>query len=121
MIRLSRNFGIAALAFAFMFSSLFFIIIGLACLAILFALLSRGKRAHIDKTARVGVIAGAAAIIVTLSILGSNVYRLYNDADYRNSVIEMSDAMYGDVYREVYGIDFAEAFNNMFGGGSNGQ
>lgn len=121
MIRLSRNLGIAALVISFMFSPLFFLVIGLTALSVLFALLSRGKRAHIDKTARTGVIAGAVATVITLGMLGQNVYRLYNDADYRNRLIETSEAMYGDAYRELYGIEISDLFNDFFGGGSNGQ
>ncbi len=116
MARLARNFGIAALVCSFMFGSLFFVVIGFACLSVLIAFLSKGKKPRIDNAAKVGMAAGLLGTVITLAMLGNTVYKLYNDADYRNNVIETSEKMYGDMYRELYGIDIAETFNNFFGG-----
>ena len=115
MARLARNFGIAALVCSFMFSTLFFVVIGFACLSVLIAFLSKGKKPRIDGSAKVGMAAGLLASVISLSVVGHSIYKLYTDVEYRNSVLETTQQIYGD----MYGIDFTETFNNIFGGGNN--
>ena len=116
MARLARNFGIASLVCSFMFGSLFFVVIGFACLSVLIAFLSKGKKPRFDSTAKVGMISGLLGTVITLSLLGHTDYKLYNDVEYRNTIIETGEKMYGDMYRELYGIDISETINNIFGG-----
>ncbi len=116
LVRLSRNFGIAALLFALMFSAFFPVIIGFACLSILLAFLSKGGGLKIDSSAKVGVTAGVIAMIISVTVLLSGVLRLYTNAEYRESFISTSEALYGDTYRELYGIDIGDLINSVFGG-----
>ncbi len=116
MIRLARNFGFAALIFSFMFASFFPLIIGLACLSIVLAYLSKGDRQTLDKQARAGIIAGVLAMVISVSVFAMGVVRLFTDPQYRNDFISISQAMYGDAYQELYGIDLGEVFESMFGG-----
>ncbi|MCR5278401.1 MAG: hypothetical protein K6E19_03070 [Lachnospiraceae bacterium] len=119
MIRLARNFGFAALIFSFLFASFFPVIIGFACLSMVVAYLSKGNRPVLDKQAKAGVIAGIVAIVVSVSIFASGIIKLYNDAEYREQFISISEALYGDAYKELYGIDLDELFGSVFGGGTN--
>lgn len=116
MIRLARNFGFAALIFSLMFASFFPLIIGLACLSMVLSYLSKGDRPTLDKQAKAGVIAGILAIVISVSVFSLGVVRLFTDPQYRNDFISISQAMYGDTYKDLYGIDLGDVFDSMFGG-----
>jgi len=121
MAHRARSFGIAAIASAAVLFSIPYIAIGLGFLAILFAILSKGYKPHLDRDAKFGVGISIIAICVGLTILGSTFYKLYTDADYRNSVTQAVDMLYGDSYEEMYGESFSDMMDTFFGDSGNGN
>lgn len=115
MAHRARSFGVASLASAVVLFSIPYIAIGLGFLAILFAVLSKGYKPHVDRDAKFGIGIAIVGICIALSVLGSTFHKLYTDAEYRNNVTAVVDQLYGDTYEEVYGENFTDTMNRLFG------
>lgn len=110
---LARSFGIGALVCAFFFSTLSIVSIGFGFLAILFAILSKGYERKMGQTAKSGLYIGIAAIVLSVSITGFTLLRFMTDSEYRSTIMSTMESVYGDTYKEVYGIDVEEMFNQF--------
>lgn len=118
--RLSRSFGLGGLIFSAFSNAFPFIGIGFCCLALIFALLSRGFGRKLSREAVSGLLTAVAGIVLSFSILGYNTYKLINDDAYRNETLEIFDTMYGETYEEMYGINMKEYINELItGAGTN--
>ena len=114
--RLSRSFGIGALAFAAIFNSVPFLGFGFACMSVLFALLSRGTTRKLDKNAKFGLGAAIIAIVICVSVTCYSVFTfVYND-DYRTELLTQMDELYGDYYTEAYGETPSEMMESILEG-----
>ena len=115
MAHRAKAFGIAALASSVILFSIPYIAIGLGFLALMFGILSKGYKPSFDKDAKFGMGLSVVAICIGVGILGSTVYKLYNDTDYRNSILNTIDQFYGEEYEDAYGESFSDMFNEMIG------
>ncbi len=118
MIRRTKFLGIASIACAIVFASIPFISMGLGFFAILFAILSKGYKPKMEKDSKFGLSLGIIGIVISLSITGSVVYKLYSDKEYRNSIYTVMDQFYGDTYEEEFGVTPSEMMEKLFTGGS---
>lgn len=112
----ARSFGIAAIASSLILYAVPYIAIGLGFLAILFALLSKGYKPKIDKDAKFGVIFATVGIVISVGVLGSTLYKFFNDVEYRNTILSTIEELYGDEYEELYGEDIGDMWDSMTGG-----
>lgn len=115
MKKRARLFGIAGLACAFLFSSIPYLSIGLGSFAVLWAILSRGTDYKLSKEAEIGIYTGIGAILISVFMLSMVFFTLKNDTEYRESVIETIDSIYGDSYEEAYGESFSDTLNRFLG------
>lgn len=115
------SLGIWALALVIIFSFIPYIGMGLGCLSIVFAVLSRGIKTSIDKDAKIGIGLSSIALCIGMITIGSSFYELATDKDFRNQVFdfveEYSNSMYGDEEATEEIMDF---YRNLFGGESDG-
>lgn len=117
MIKRAKFLGIASLACAIVFATIPFISMGLGFFAILFAILSKGYKPKLEKDSKFGLCLGIIGIVISLSITGSVVYKLYSDKEYRNSIYTIMDQFYGDTYKEEFGATPSEVMEKLFTGG----
>lgn len=110
------SMGIWAIALTFILNFVPYLGIGLGALSILFAILSKGYKKKIDKDARIGVICSTIAIVVGLTTIGSSFYKLATDTEFRNSVFDIAEDLYGSMYGEEF-ENMEEFYNNLLGGG----
>lgn len=115
MKRRARLCGIAGLACAFLFSSVPYISLGLGGFAILWALLSRGNDYKLSKEAEIGVYTGIGAILVTLFMFAIAIFTLKTNDEYRNTVIDTFESVYGSQYEELYGESLTDRLNRLLG------
>lgn len=111
--------GIWALSLVIIFSFIPYIGMGLGCLSIMFAILSKGYKRSIDKDAKIGIGLASIAICIGVATVGSSFYKLATDEGFRNEVFsfveEYSNAMYGDEEATEEIMDFYE---DLLGGES---
>lgn len=109
-------FGIIALFFSY---NLFFLSIPAACFAALFAFLSRGYQKTLHPKARIGLITGAAGVLISILIIGTTLHSLKTDPEYRENIAKYADMLYGDTMEEETGESYSDLINEWFGEGSN--
>ena len=109
MSRRAMTFGIVSIVLGFMYMPYFSIPI--AFFAILFASLSRGTSVSFSKEAKIGITTAVIGILLGCTIFYKVYSALTYDADYRNSVIELSEMMYGNGYEEAYGESFSDVMD----------
>lgn len=112
----ARSFGIGALVCSIFFGSAPFLPIGLGCMAILLAILSKGYNDKPDPFAKTGIYCSIAAIIISLSVSAMTLGRFMLDKNYRDEQIALFDTLYGDLYEETYGYDITSMINSYFEG-----
>lgn len=78
----------------------------MGALAILFALLSRGDRMHMNTKAKWGLILGSAAILLSTVITISAIYIVLEEYGSFENVLQQ--------YCQMYGIDFEQEFGILF-------
>ena len=114
------SMGIWALALVIIFSFIPYIGMGLGCLAIVFAVLSKGYKSSIDKDAKIGIGLASIAICIGVITVGSSFYKLATDSVFRSEVFsfveEYSNAMYGD---EEATEEIMDLYEDLLGGKTN--
>ncbi len=121
MVRRARNFGVASLFFLFLLFS-FPIVAGfLGFFAILFAVLSKGYNDKMDREAAFGVKLGVVSIVISIVITASAYIKLYTDEDYRRETFTYIDALYGEQYKDEFGVTPSELVEKWIGGTSNAK
>ncbi len=119
MAKRSERFGIIALGSAFFLISVPYIALIFGGLAILFAFFSKGAGHTYPKDAKTGLWTGCTAITIALIVFLSVLVLLKFSPDYRNSIAQYMDTIYGDTYSEILGDEsFSNILNNLFGEGS---
>ncbi len=114
--RTAAVFGIVAI-----FSTLFLPVVlplALGSIAIVLAILSKGKQTAFTKGAKRAITAGIVALVLNLSILAAAVYGIYlfhTDPSARKEINRMSEQIYGysfdDMLQQImnqYGIDLRD-------------
>lgn len=74
-------------------------------LAILFAILSKGKNRTMESIAGYGVFSGLGALLLTLFISATSVWMYFYNEDYRNEL--------NSTFEEIYGITFEQYTEEM--------
>lgn len=114
MARRATFFGIGAIVTAFM--TMPFFSVPLACFAILFAYLAKGKEHSLDRDGKIAMTTALVGIIVSVVITAKVYTALSTDEEYRNNVAQLADTLYGDEYTELYGESFSDMMNRLFSG-----
>ncbi len=70
----------------------------LGSVAIILALLSRGKSARLPDKARTGLTAGIVALVVNIALVGGAVAILFSDGEYKQQINSMCAEMYGQTF-----------------------
>ena len=114
----AKSFGIASVVCALVFISAPFLSMGLAALAILFGILSRGSDTGYNRDSKMAIVTGLIAIGFSVFIFASTFLMLKNNPEYRHSVAETAEKLYGDMYEQEYGKSFSEMMDEFFAGRS---
>lgn len=75
-------------------------------LAIVFALLSKGKESRMLPTAKAGLTFGSIGIVLAVIIMASSVYMVFSNPDLMKQ--------YEMLYEQMYGSDFEDDMNGIF-------
>lgn len=119
MVRRARNFAVASLSCSIVMFTFPPLAIVLGFFAILFAFLSKGYRVKMDKEAVTAVKFALVGIVIGCGILFAGIYKLATDEEYRNDVVSSVDSsLYGETYKDTYGVMPSEIINKYFGGGA---
>lgn len=115
----AKSLGIAALVTSIFFATVPIIGIVLACLAILFAFLAKGEDLKMSRDCRVAVGTSVAALLVGLYIMGSVLFALKINDEYRQNVAEYMDQINSAMYPEENMPSYGELLEKYFGKGEN--
>lgn len=107
--------GIASIVSAFMMTVYFPFILG--CLAILFALLSKGLSPKLVKQAKAGIICAIAALAVNVSIIVASISFMFSNPDLLIDVAKTYDTqiekLYGVPSEDILGDSMEDVVNDM--------
>ncbi len=116
LVRLSHTFSVGALVMTILLASIPYVAISFACLAILFAIMSKGYGCKFTPESKSSVITSVIAIVVSIGIIAYAVITLFTNPEVRQGVIDYAEMLYGEDYEEMLGFSFEELFNGLFGG-----
>lgn len=113
LARAALFLGAISIVTAFMMTVYFPFIFG--SLAILFAILSKGRAAKLAKHAKAGVICGIAGLAVNVAVIFSSFVFILNNPD----ILTRTASQYDRMYEQIYGIDsedvFGDSLENIIG------
>ncbi len=98
--------GAISIVTAFMMTIYFPFIFG--SLAILFALLSKGRAAKLAKYARAGIVCGIAGLTINVVVIVSSFIFILNNPD----ILTRTARQYDQMYEQIYGIDSEDVFGD---------
>lgn len=98
--------GAISIVTAFMMTVYFPFIFG--SLAILFAILSKGRAARLAKYARAGIICGVVGLAVNVAVIVSSFVFILNNPD----ILTRTARQYDKMYEQIYGIDSEDVFGD---------
>lgn len=86
--------------FAFLFGSL----------AIILAVLSKGREKKLCKNAKIGMLSGISALVIQFSLIAFTLYSIIYIPEFR----EQFQSTFYEMYQQMYGVPFQESFPDFF-------
>ena len=100
----ARTLGLLGLFCSFF--SLFWFAFLFGSLAIILAILSKGKEHKFCQTAKIGFITGISALIIQFSIIAFTVYSIVFVPEFRDQF----QSTFYEIYEQMYGVPFDESY-----------